>query len=595
MCGIAGKTDWNNDDSNNLSIVGEMNRRLIHRGPDNQAVVRLDGITLGHCRLSIIDLSENANQPISSSDNRFHIIYNGEVYNFRELRKELLKKNIHFKSDSDAEVVLYSYVNFGVDCFKDFNGMFAFAIWDNARRELILARDRFGKKPLYYHVDKYKNITFASDLNSLTGDTSINPEISYEALNCYLALGYILSPMSIYKSIFKLEPASYIKFSDSGKKIEKAKYWDYSNEFRNKTKENEKEIEDNILNLLDKAVVRRMISDVPVGAFLSGGVDSSSITALMKKHHSGELHTFSVGFDLKSYNELPDADRVASYLGTKHHGMICNVNNGVEFINRAIEAYDEPFADNSLIPMIEVSKLASEYVKVVLSGDGADEIFAGYITYKADKYYKYARPIPRTLKKFLIGINSDKSDKKLNWLYKQRQFFKGTLHNEEKAHYLWRQFFSPEERVKILGSNFKEMIFDTDPFHVFEKYYEKCRDLEPLDRNLYVDAMTWLTDDILVKTDRATMFSSIEARCPYLDPELVSYAASIPASLKMKGMQTKYILKRSLRKILPDFVLKKKKSGFNAPVGNWIGINGKDEFRSFNKFVYDRKIPAKAV
>lgn len=595
MCGIAGKTHWHGNSTDASQVVQKMSERIRHRGPDNDGLVTLEGITLGHQRLAIIDLSVNGNQPMATSDGRYYIVYNGEVYNFRELRRELEKDGVNFKSNSDTEVILYCYKKYGTGCFLKFNGMFALAIWDTEEKELLIARDRFGKKPLYFHQDKNLEVIFASELTGLLQDKSIETKLSIEALNCYLALGYILSPMTMYENIYKLEPATYIRFSQKGKKVVKSQYWDYSNEFRNKTADDETEIQKKIVFLLDAAVKRRMISDVPVGAFLSGGIDSSSVVSLMKKYHNGELHTFSVGFNQKSYNELPDADRMAQYLGTHHHGLVCEISDGKDFINEAIGAYDELFADNSLIPMIEVSKLASEFVTVVLSGDGADEIFAGYITYKADKYFKYAKPIPDSIKKFLIGFNSSgKNKNKLNWQYKQKQFLNGTLYSAEKAHYLWRQYFSPDERQEILGKKFRELIYDTDPFKVFEKYYERGKDLETLDRNLYVDGMTWLPDDILVKVDRATMFSSIESRSPYLDPDLVTYAASIPAGLKMKGLQTKYILKKSLKDILPDFVLRKKKSGFNAPVGSWLGENGNDEFKSFNKYVYDRKLAATA-
>ncbi|MDQ3193504.1 MAG: asparagine synthase (glutamine-hydrolyzing), partial [Bacteroidota bacterium] len=301
MCGITGKTDWNNSQSDIMQTVKAMNDKLLHRGPDNEGLLKLDKITLGHKRLAIIDLSANANQPMSTADGRFVCVYNGEVYNFPEIRKELEKFNINFKSHSDTEVILYAYEKFGTDCFEKFNGMFAIAIWDTVKKELILAKDRFGKKPLYYYKDKNKNIIFASELTALLEDRSIPKKISYEAVNCYLAIGYILSPITIYENIFKLEPATYLKISDGGNKIEKVQYWDYSDTFRTKSTESEIEIENRILYLLEESVKKRMISDVPVGAFLSGGVDSSSIVALMKKFHKGELHTFSVGFNEKSY------------------------------------------------------------------------------------------------------------------------------------------------------------------------------------------------------------------------------------------------------------------------------------------------------
>ena len=590
MCGIAGKSQWKGVSEDTIAAVSRMCNSIKHRGPDNQGVKSLGNIVLGHRRLSIIDLSANANQPMSSKDERFNIVYNGEIYNFMEIKNDLIQHGYSFKTNSDTEVIIYAYDKFGSDCFSMFNGMFSLAIWDSKLNELILARDRFGKKPLYYYFDKNKNISFASELKAFKEDKTFSPELSYEALNCYLAIGYILAPLTIYKNIFKLEAAHYMKISDSGNKISKLRYWDYSDSFRIKNKDSNEDTCSKILYLLEESVKRRMISDVPVGAFLSGGIDSTSIVALMKKFHKGELHTFSVGFNQKSYNELPDADRAAEFIGTRHHGIICDIKNELDFLNNAVDVFDEPFADNSLIPMIEVSKLASDFVTVVLSGDGADEIFAGYITYKADKYYNFAKPIPDSIKRFIIGLNSNSKNKnKLNWQYKQKQFLNGALHSPEKAHYLWRQFFSPEERIEILGKEYKDLVYDTDPYNTFKKYYDIGKELDTLDRNLYVDGMTWLTDDILVKVDRTTMHSSIEARSPYLDPELVEYVSSIPSNKKMKGMQLKFILKKALKDVIPEFVINKKKSGFNSPVGEWIGSNGNNEFKTFNKYVYDRK------
>ena len=592
MCGISGKTDWKGNDQNRSATVREITQAISHRGPDAKGQIDLDEVSLGHRRLSIIDLSEKASQPMSTRDGRYHIVYNGEVYNFPELRSELSRKfNIDFFSHSDTEVILHCYIRYGEDCFKMFNGMFAIAVWDSAKKELLLARDRFGKKPLYYYIGSDGNVTFASELTALMKDRSIPAKVSAEGLNCYLALGYILSPMSFYESVMKLEPASYIKFTADKSPTRSFRYWNYSDAFRTKTKEREEDIEHRIVELLTASVKRRMISDVPVGAFLSGGIDSSSIVAIMKKLHTGELHTFSVGFASESYNELPDAERISQWIGTVHHSMICNKDNSIDAINESIDAYDEPFADNSLIPMVEVSRLASQYVKVVLSGDGADELFAGYITYKADKYHAFAKPVPNFLKRFVSdALSLGNNGKKLNWQYKQKQFLNGAMHDADSAHYLWRQFFSKEDRIRILGKKNEQLVHDTDPYRYFKKYYDEAEGLEKLDRNLYVDCMTWLPDDILVKVDRATMHSGLESRSPYLDPVLAEYAASIPCGLKMKGTEMKYILKKALSSVLPEFVLNKKKSGFNAPVGAWIGSNGIDEFRTFNKYVYDRKI-----
>ncbi len=471
--------------------------------------------------------------------------------------------------------------------------MFAFAVWDNHKEELFLIRDRFGKKPLYYYIDSNNGVVFASELTALLCDENVPRKTSFEALNCYLSLGYILSPMSLYEGVLKLEPATYLLISNSGRSVNKIRYWDYADAFRTKTTENEDDIAVNVLSLLEESVKRRMISDVPVGAFLSGGIDSSSVVGIMKKYHSGPLHTFSMGFDKENYSELYYANNAAKWFGTDHHDEICKIEQERSVVDDAIDAYDEPFGDNSLIPMVEVSRIASSYVKVVLSGDGADEMFAGYLTHKADKYYYYARRLPLFLKKLLVRFSESFPVgrlTKLDWRYKQKQFFYGAIHSPEKAHYLWRIIFHPEERVKILGEEYRELVYDTDPFLVFKKYYDNVKDLHWLDRNLYVDGMTWLPDDILVKVDRASMRSSIEARCPYLDIDLVSYAASIPPGLKLKGFQTKYILKKSLAEVLPDFVLNRAKSGFNAPVGAWLDANGVDEFKVFNEYVFNRKL-----
>ena len=436
-------------------------------------------------------------------------------------------------------------------------------------------------------------MSFSSELSALICDNDIPRRVSYEALNSYLALGYILAPLTLYKDIFKLESATFMLVSDSGKSVRKARYWDYAEKFREKLDLNEKDAASNILDLLDGAVKMRMVSDVPIGAFLSGGLDSSSVSMLMKKYHCGDLHTFSIGFDQQSYNEIEDANRAAQWIGTIHHNRICKASESLELIQDALSAYDEPFADNSSIPTFALAKLTSAYVKVALSGDGADEVLAGYITYKADKYYYYARALPLFMRKLLVGLGKNlrlRKQSKLNFGYKQKQFFYGTLHSPEKAHYLWRIIFHPEERVAILGEDKRELIYETDPFLIFKKYYENVDGLHWLDKNLYVDAMTWLTDDILVKVDRASMKNSLEVRNPYLDVDLVSYCASIPAALKLKGLKTKYILKKSLEGTLPAFILNKKKSGFNAPLGAWLGSGGSDEFKLFNKYVFDKKV-----
>ena len=592
MCGIAGKLVFDRPIlESDLTTVKKIRDSMIHRGPDGYGLLEIDNLILAHRRLSIIDLSDNAKQPMSSIDGRYHITYNGEIYNFLEIRKELIKKGYSFQSNSDTEVLLNAYIEYGEHCLNIFNGMFAFAIWDTKERTLFMSRDRFGKKPLYYQKNK-DSFTFSSEIKGLRQDSSINFNLSLEALNCYLALGYILNPMTMYEDIFCLEPASFMKIDENGKTIEKDYYWNYADCFRDKHNDKESDIQQNILNLLQAATKRRMISDVPVGAFLSGGIDSSSIVAMMKKLGKEQLHTFSVGFKHNSYNELPDADKVGELLNTIHHGLIVDKKNAIdEFLKEIVFASDQLFADNSIIPMIEVSKLASEKVTVVLSGDGADELFAGYVTYSADLLYKKALMLPYILRK-LIG--SEKlnlvpfSKQKLNFDYRRKQFFRGTLHNYQKAHYMWRQIFNEQERIQILGIHNKEMVIETDPFRRFNEYYESVSDLEELDQHLYVDAMTWLTDDILPKVDRSTMNASIEARAPYLDIDLVKYVAGIKPEIKFDKGEKKAILKKTLKGTLPEFVLKKKKSGFNAPVFDWINSDESNEFKGYTKYIFNK-------
>jgi len=590
MCGIAGKLVIN-PFGNCFKTVSDMCQIMAHRGPDNQGVEKCGNFVLGHRRLSIIDLSEDANMPMFSDDEQYCITYNGEFYNFKEVREELEKKGYFFKTNSDTEVLLKAYIEYKEECLNKINGMFAFAIWDNRSKSLFLARDRFGQKPLFYHKDNKGNFSFASELKAFKVDNSIDLSYSVESINTYLALGYILNPATQYEQVYSLEPATYMYLDSKANIINKVRYWDYNKTFDNKIKRNEKIIAEELNEYLRQAVYRRMISDVPVGSFLSGGIDSSTIVSFMKEKHKGELHTFSVGFEQKSYSELEDADKVAAWIQTKHHGIIVGKDNHRKLLNDSLKVFDELFSDNSLIPMVEVSKLASQYVKVVLSGDAGDELFGGYITYKADKLLPWAKMfIPRFLRNELSRNRKIISSKKIGVQFKMQQFLYGSKYDFRKAHYSWRLIYKPEERVKILGEKYRELVYDTDPLRKFMDYYKQVSHLDELDQHLYVDAMTWLTDDILVKVDRSSMASSIEARAPFLDIDLVNYASSIPSDLKLNKFNSKYILKKALINQIPDFSIHKKKSGFNSPVNMWIDREESNEFQDFNKYVLNNKL-----
>lgn len=590
MCGIAGKL-INDTIKESVDTVSEMCQTMAHRGPDNQGVENCGNFILGHRRLSIIDLSENANMPMFSEDKQYCITYNGEFYNFKEVREELKKKGYHFRTNSDTEVLLKAFIEYKEKCLKKINGMFAFAIWDKKNKKLFLARDKFGQKPLFYYKDNKKNFLFASELKAFQADKSISLSYSVESINSYLALGYILNPATQYEYLYSLEPATYMCIDAKANIIDKVRYWDYSKTFENKIQKNEKQIANELNELLRQAVYRRMISDVPVGSFLSGGIDSSAIVSFMKEIHRGDLHTFSVGFTQKSYNELSDANKVAEWIQTKHHGIIVGKENHDILLNDSLNVFDELFSDNSMIPMVEVSKLASKHVKVVLSGDAGDELFGGYITYKADKLLPWIKMItPKFVRDELSRNRKISSSKKIDIQFKMQQFFYGSRYDYRKAHYAWRLIFKPEERIKILGEKYRELVYDTDPVRKFMDYYNQVKHLDKLDQHLYVDAMTWLTDDILVKVDRSSMASSIEARAPFLDIDLVNYASSIPSSLKLKNFNSKYILKKSLENQIPDFSIHKKKSGFNSPVSTWIDRLESNEFQDFNMYVLNNKL-----
>lgn len=589
MCGIAGIINYKN--FTEAYILKDMCDSIAHRGPDDEGYLSLPEIQLGHRRLSIIDLSKQAAQPMKDSTGRFHIVFNGEIYNYRELKKELQNKGYLFLNQSDTEVVLNAYAEWGKDCLNRFNGMFAFLIWDFKEKIGFMARDRFGKKPFYYSQLPNHTFVFASETTALLKHPLIKNDIDYSAVNCYLAIGYVLSPMSIYRDIRKLPAASYAIISNEGKSLQINKYWNYADHLSKPKVTDNELIKERLKELILEAVRYRLIADVPVGSFLSGGIDSSSIVAAVRKNHSNTLHTFSVGFDQKSYNEIDEARTVSKLFNTLHHDVLLNVDNSKEILIQSINSFDEPLADNSLIPMYRVSELASSFVKVVLSGDGADELFAGYITYKADNYYQYFKHVPSFLKELAYKITKDNSiteKQKIGFQYKLRQFLQGTRGDFAIAHYSWRLMFPPDLREQIMGKEFHELINDTDPVKIFKRHFEEVKHLAWLDQALYVDAMTWLTDDILVKVDRTTMRHGIEARAPYLDVNLVEFAATIHPDLKLNHGNTKYILKEALSQWLPESVLFRKKSGFNAPVGSWIGNDDGDEFRTFNKYVYNQ-------
>lgn len=593
MCGIAGKLTA--DEALGREAVAAIVASQRHRGPDHEAVKVLGGgAVFGHNRLSILDLDPRSHQPMERDGGRYAISYNGEVYNYRELRQELIELGERFSTTSDTEVVLAAYARWGEDAFRRFNGMFALAIWDREERELVLARDRFGEKPLVYtRLDG--TFTFASELTALLADPAIRERAhpSVEGMNHYFALGYTLAPVTLIDGIEKVMPGSFMRIGEQGARISQRRYWAYDQAFRTPLSHGGR-VEDHCRELverIDTAVKRRLASDVPVGAFLSGGLDSSSICAFAKRHMTYPLHTFSVGFEAASYDESRDARIVAGELATIHHEERMGQRRGSTIIDGAIAHYDPAFSDTSLVPMVEVSRVAAAEVKVVLSGDGADELFAGYVTYQADALKRVVDVVPAAVRRGVSrGVRRivPTSNRKTGLGFKLRQFAGGLGGDGRYGHYAWRELHDEDERVALIGHAHAEQIRDTHPFRTFERYYQEVEDLEPLAQHLYVDAKTWLADDVLVKVDRATMASSIEARAPYLDPDVAEYAAALPSSMKHRRGEGKWILRRALAPHLPPHTLKKKKAGFNAPINVWLGRSGENEFRFFNRYAWER-------
>ncbi len=580
MCGICGKLSW--DQPPSQALIERMNCKIAHRGPDAEGTKVQGALGMGHRRLSIIDLSPAGKQPMQDTSGRYWIVFNGEIYNYETLRQELKSRGASFQTRTDTEVILEAYKNWGVECLSHFNGMFAFALWDDVQQQLFLARDRLGKKPLFYQPLEGGGLIFASELKSLCEDPAVSRRINPAALSHYFSLSYTLTAEAMLEGVHKL-PAAHYLVARRGKRSIPVCYWDLASHFQNKASyKNESEAGEALRDLVDDAVRIRLISDVPLGAFLSGGVDSSTIVAAMcQTQPAQDVHTFSAGFKEKSFNELEEARAVARVLGVTHRDRYV-LPDTASLIPKMVYYADEPFADTSMIPMYLLAEFARQYVTVALSGDGGDEIFAGYETYTADRIHHLTRWIPRWASGGLcraidwwLPVSFDK----VSLDYKIRQFLLGHAYEAPRAHYHWRTIFPEEEKETLLPASLRQQMREADAYQHFRKFDQDVADCHYLDRAMYVDIKTWLVDDILVKVDRSTMAHALEARAPFLDYRLVEFAASLPVDLKMKGFQKKYLLKKSQAGRLPDFVLQRKKQGFNAPVSHWLTTSLSEQYR----------------
>ena len=566
MCGIAGKFNFKTGEPVSEKLINSMCAKLHHRGPDDQGVFTDGPVGLGHTRLSIIDLSSLGHQPMQSNDGRYWITYNGEVYNFLTLRKELISEGYTFKSQCDTEVILSLYQKYGKNCLEHLRGMFSFAIWDCKKETLFLARDRIGKKPLYYYYDE-KRLIFASEIKSILEDNSVKKQINYEAFYDYFKYLYVPDPKTIYNNIHKLEPGHFLFCSKH--KFEKKQYWDVS--FSQSESKNLNQITEELYEILKESVTMRMISDVPLGAFLSGGIDSSCVVAMMALESQKPVKTCSIGFNSSKYDEVEFAQIVADQYQTDHHELTVK-ENAASIINDLPKYFDEPFADSSAVPTYFVSKLARQKVTVALSGDGGDENFAGYEKYYMDDIENQIRnKIPGIIRKSIFpGIANILQKFDNPYLQKGNTLLNTLSHDADFGFFLTNTEFNQTLWSSLVNEETKKKIGDYDPFNVTQYHYNKADTDNHLSKILYTDLKTYLPGDILVKVDRMSMAHSLEVRAPILDHKVIEFAASIPHALKYNKGEKKYILKQSLKKILPDSILYRKKMGFSVPLADWF-------------------------
>ncbi|MGH9880855.1 MAG: asparagine synthase (glutamine-hydrolyzing) [Pyrinomonadaceae bacterium] len=565
MCGIAGFVENSGSGAKDrreaTSVLEDMCRVIRHRGPDDQGLVVKGPAALGMRRLSIIDLA-GGHQPMSGEDGSVTIVFNGEIYNFIELQPLLEARGHRFKTRSDTEAIVHAYEEFGPKCVDLLRGMFAFAIWDEREQKLFIARDRAGKKPLYYTLTSQGTLVFGSELKSLLEHPEVEREISPKALDAYFTLGYVPDPLSIFRNIHKLPPGHHLTFAAG--RVSVQQYWDF--DFEPETSRREEDYLGELRSLLDESVRLRLISDVPLGAFLSGGIDSSTVVALMARHMGQPVKTFSIGFHEDSYNELHYARLTARKFGTDHHEFfvtpeICDI------VDELVWHFDEPFADSSAIPTYVVSKLAREHVTVVLSGDGGDELFGGYTRYVVERKRRMfshlpgfvrrgiMQPLSRRLphgalgRNFIHNVALDPIDRYLDSM----SIFSG----------LNRELLYTDDFRQSLGSNRQTAAF-------FSDLGDKVSTGEAIDKLLYIDSKTYLPGDILTKVDRMSMAVSLEARVPLLDHKLIEFMVKTPAALKLAGYETKYLLKRAVKDLVPSEILNRPKQGFGVPVQEWI-------------------------
>ena len=588
MCGICGKISLNGNVTEEL--IRKMCGVLTHRGPDDEGVWVLDyapmnsqsvrsnsiggvSVGLGHRRLAIIDLSPAGHQPMSNEDGTIWIVLNGEIYNFPELRDALEKKGHKFKSRTDTEVVIHLYEDKGAECVKDLRGMFAFAIWDDRKKLLFAARDRIGKKPLYYYHNN-QALIFASEIKAILQDSEVSREVNRPSITDYLSYGYTPAPETMFRNIMKLPPAHFMIYENGNVRIER--YWEL--DFSKKIKLSEEDYCRRTMELLEEATKIRLISDVPLGAFLSGGIDSSAVVYMMSKLSSKPVKTFSIGFDNKDYSELKYAKIIAERFKTEHHEYVVKPD-AIELLPKLVWHYNEPYADSSALPSYYVAKMTRQEVAVALNGDGGDECFGGYERFMAARYAELINKAPIPFKKKIIEAIIKRIPESLefkDFKTRLRRFLVMSSKPYRERHYNWVTIFRDSEKENLFSNEFNKEISGRNSFSYLNKAFNECGSKDIVDMVMCADIKTNLLDDLLVKMDIATMANSLEGRSPFLDHKMMEFCAAMPSNMKIKGTKLKYILKKALSKALPKEILSRGKMGFGVPLDEWFRKELKD-------------------
>ena len=577
MCGIAGLLYLDGEKPAPRQQIASMCAALYHRGPDDEGIYLDGNFGMGIRRLAIIDLL-TGHAPLSNEDGTVWVVQNGEIYNFPELRQQLEQRGHRFRSNCDTEVIAHLYEEEGPACVRSLRGMYALALWDEKQQTLLLARDRLGIKPLYYSCDG-ERLLFGSELRALLA-AGLEPQLDLQALHDYLSLSYIPAPLSIIRGVRKLLPGHLMLCQNGQIRVER--YWQVPPPTESPQRE-DGELVGEIDRLLRESVRAHLLSDVPLGVFLSGGVDSSSVVALMREVTGSRIKTFSVGFPEKSFNELEQARLVARRFDTEHHELMMSPK-AAEVVPQLAHFFDEPFGDSSALPVFYLSRFARQSVTVALSGDGGDEVFAGYETYAAYRWAEVYKRLPRLLSERLIPALVRRlpvSHRRLSFDYKAKRFVEGALLSPELGHFWWKHIFSEEAKQQLYreaGHNQQET------FRIYQGYFDSHGGAAVLDRLLQVDLMVGLPDDMLYKVDRMSMAHSLEVRVPLLDHKIVEFMAALPHSVKLRGWQKKYLLKKTMAGKLPDPILHGKKKGFNVPIPSWLR-------RDLREIVHDTLAP----